>query len=229
MPIYNVGGDANNTSAVSSIPDPIYGSGKDGNVTLSSNTTLTRDMYYNNLTVQSGVHVNTAGYRVFVRNLLTLAGSSSQDASTSIGLKNGSSAVGSLQSGSINSATNSLGGASASFTVTSPASAVGGSDYFDLPENGIDGFILSASQTTPLFLKGGAGNGTQYGGGVVVVSARLVSGNGTIYANGYYNTGSSAYTTGGGVIFYCSSKLKPSTVSLNVAGYASGSAIEYVV
>jgi len=227
MPIINIGGSANNTQAVASIADPIFGSGKDGNVTISTNTTLTRDMYYNNLTVSNGIHVNTAGYRVFVRNILNLLGSSSQDANTSIGLKNGSSAVGSLQSGGQTLVTNSLGGSSASYTATVPSSSIGGTNYFDSPNNGVNAFILSASQTSPAFVRGGAGNGTQYGGGVVVVSARFVSGNGTIYATGYNN--GSAFTTGGGVIFYCSSTIKPSTIKLDVSGYASGSTKEYVV
>ena len=229
MPIVNIGGDASNTNATSFIPDPIYGSGKDGSVTISTNTTLTRDMYYNNLTINQGIHLNTAGFRVFVRNILLLNGSTSQDSSTSIGLKNGSSAVGSLGAGSTTTATNSLGGASASNSVTAPSSTFGGANYFDNPDNGVDAFILSASQTTPLFVRGGAGNGTQPGGGVVVLSARVVSGNGTVYANGYYDSGTSAYTTGGGVIFYCSSKIRPSTIALNVSGYASGTTKEYKV
>jgi hypothetical protein len=227
MPIINVGGPANNTNANSLIPDPIFGSGKDGNVVISASTTLTRDMYYKNLTINQGVHVNTAGYRVFVRNILLLNGSSSQDANTSIGLKNGSSTIGSLGAGSVTSASISLGGNSASYTITSPPSSIGGSNYFDDPENGTDAFYLNASQTTPLFIKGGAGNGTQPGGGVVVISARSVSGNGTIYADGFNN--GTSYTTGGGVIFFCSSKIKPSTIALNVSGYQNGTAKEYIV
>jgi len=44
----------------------IYGDGSDGNITISSNTTLVRDMQYNNLTINSGNILNTAGYRVRV-------------------------------------------------------------------------------------------------------------------------------------------------------------------
>lgn len=55
------------------IPDSIYGSGMDGNITISSNTSLTRDMYYNNLTIDPGITLDTAGYRVFVRNVLAMA------------------------------------------------------------------------------------------------------------------------------------------------------------
>ena len=54
-----------------------YGSGNDGSITISGNTTLTRDMYYNNLTINSGVTLNTGGFRVFVKRTLTLNGGGS--------------------------------------------------------------------------------------------------------------------------------------------------------
>lgn len=44
----------------------------DGDVTISSNTTLTRDMYYNNLTVNTGITLNPSGYAIYVRWTLTL-------------------------------------------------------------------------------------------------------------------------------------------------------------
>jgi len=50
-----------------------YGDGSDGNVTISSGTTnLTRDMYYNNLTINGTGVLNPSGYRVFVLNNLDL-------------------------------------------------------------------------------------------------------------------------------------------------------------
>lgn len=51
-----------------------FGDGSDGNVTISSNTTLTRDMYYNNLTVNTTIVLNTGGFRIFVKDTLTNAG-----------------------------------------------------------------------------------------------------------------------------------------------------------
>lgn len=48
-----------------------FGNGADGNVTISSNTTLTRDMNYNNLTIDSTFSLTTAGYRVYVKGILT--------------------------------------------------------------------------------------------------------------------------------------------------------------
>lgn len=55
------------------VPGSMYwGSGNDGDVVISSNTSLVRDMYYLNLTITAG-HLNTAGFRVFVRGMLTIS------------------------------------------------------------------------------------------------------------------------------------------------------------
>lgn len=48
-----------------------FGTGADGDVTISANTTLTRDMHYNNLTVNATYTLNTDGYSVYVKNKLT--------------------------------------------------------------------------------------------------------------------------------------------------------------
>ena len=93
------------------IPDSIYGSGNDGNVTISANTTLTRDMHYNNLTINDDVHLNTAGYRVFVRNSLMLSNTSSEQATCSLGRKGAASSSGTLKGGVTGNATDSVGGA----------------------------------------------------------------------------------------------------------------------
>jgi hypothetical protein len=219
----NVVGGSNYLANFVAVPDEIYGSGQDGNVTISANTTLTRDMYYNNLIIADGVHLNTAGYRVFVRNNLSFTATSGNQATTSIGLKNGSSATGTLGGGFTVAATNSLGGASASYTVTAPTPT----GYFNLARNAVAGYMLHASQTTPLTLRGGAGDGTNPGGGVVVVTARTYSGYGTIYATGYNNGTSN--TTGGGVVVFVSQQAVGSNLTLNVTGYASGTAKSFVV
>ena len=51
----------------------LYGDGSDGNVTISSNTTITRDMYYENLTVNPTFTLRTGGFRVAVRDTLTVS------------------------------------------------------------------------------------------------------------------------------------------------------------
>lgn len=211
------------------IPDSIYGSGKDGTVTISANTDLTRDMYYSNLTIAPGVHVNTNGYRVFVRNILTFSSSISDQATTSIGLKNGFSGVGSLLGGSEVSVSNSLGGDGLGYASSLPVAANGGPEYYNLPMNAINGYAFGGSLTVPLPLRGGAGNGTQPGGGVVVISARKTVGYGTIYATGYYNSSAMAYQTGGGVVLSISQFVRPSSVAINVTGHEAGTIKELLV
>lgn len=62
----------------------IYGNGSDGTYIYSSNATLTSDMFYDDLTVNSGFTLNTGGYRIFVKGTLTVSGTISRD-----GLSNG--------------------------------------------------------------------------------------------------------------------------------------------
>lgn len=99
--------------------DSVYGSGVDGNVVISSNTSLSRDMHYNDLTINPGVHLNTNGFRVFVRGTLALNGS--------IGVKNDISVNSGTVSGNVTSSgssvTYSVGGAGTGTTATQiPAS-----------------------------------------------------------------------------------------------------------
>ena len=51
----------------------IYGPGTDGDVTIISNVSLNRDMYYNNLTILANVQLDTNGFRVFVKDTLTMS------------------------------------------------------------------------------------------------------------------------------------------------------------
>lgn len=49
------------------------GAGDDGNVTVSTSVTLTRDMFYNNLTISAGAAINPAGYRIYVAGTLDIS------------------------------------------------------------------------------------------------------------------------------------------------------------
>jgi hypothetical protein len=53
---------------------PLYGDGSDGDVTISVDTTLASNKYYNNLTINSGKVLNTGGYVIFVKGTLTVNG-----------------------------------------------------------------------------------------------------------------------------------------------------------
>jgi hypothetical protein len=63
--------DGTTQTTAASIGTIAFGNGVDGDVTISSNTTLIRDMYYNNLTINSGIILTTDSFRIFVRNTLT--------------------------------------------------------------------------------------------------------------------------------------------------------------
>lgn len=53
----------------------LFGSGIDGDVTISSNIALGRNWSYRNLTIDSGVYLHTGGYIVYVADTLTINGS----------------------------------------------------------------------------------------------------------------------------------------------------------
>jgi len=57
----------------------LFGNGVDGDISIIDSGKLERDMYYNNLIVAKNAHLNTNGYRIFVRNKLTLFGNISGD------------------------------------------------------------------------------------------------------------------------------------------------------
>ena len=51
-----------------------FGNGTDGDVTISTSTTLTSDMYYNNLIINSGVALYPDGYIIYIKDTLTISG-----------------------------------------------------------------------------------------------------------------------------------------------------------
>ena len=67
LPYTSVAGSAQTTRYRS------FGDGSDGDVTISSGTTaITRDMYYNNLTISGTGILQTNGFKLFVKNTLDL-------------------------------------------------------------------------------------------------------------------------------------------------------------
>lgn len=218
-------------------PNPIYGSGVDGSITLSgsasgtaaitgsgSSYTMTRDIFCRNLTIGSSVHLNTNGYRLFVQGTLTLSSGSR------VGFTTGNATAGSImQGGAIDtSVTHSLGGASATETATDPTTAEGGTIYYKQALQAYRGYSITAGSTSPTFLRGGAGGTAGVGGGVVIVVARYItqrSGNSKIAAPGTAGSGGG----GGGVVIVISSgSALPTSVGTEViggTGCGSGTAI----
>ena len=63
---------AGNTGATQSQAYRNFGDGSDGNVSVSTPISLTKDMYYNNLTLTTGGQISTNGWRIFVKGVLDL-------------------------------------------------------------------------------------------------------------------------------------------------------------
>jgi hypothetical protein len=154
-----------------------YGSGIDGAVTISTNTTLTRDMYYSALTVNTGVVLNTSGYRVYVSGTLTLTGTAiiSNNGGNASGTTGGSSAgTGNIGGGTAGGAgaASSLGGArgSAGTNGTGSGGAGGAGGTSNVNAGGAAGVLtLQALYTVTPNAFYGAGSlilgGTGGGGG----------------------------------------------------------------
>lgn len=119
----------------------IFGDGSDGDVTIASNTSLNRNMYYDNLTINDNVTLNPNGYVIFCRGVCNLAG------------------VNSRISGNGNNAAGATGGAGLASSVLGGSGGGGNGG----PGNGAPG----TSQTSSLGGAGGAGgnSGANTGGG----------------------------------------------------------------
>lgn len=206
--------------------DSLYGPGTDGTVVIASNVTLSRDMYYDNLTVNSGSTLNTNGFRVFVKNTLTVSGTINNTGST-----NTVRGVSSVGSGNVDY---SIGGNSGGNTFTATSLTDGQKkDLLSLINGTVvlsDGSIKSitggaagangaAGTVTPA---GSAGTGSLNrnplspggpgtagttppaasggsggsGGGIILVAAKQILGSGTISATGGNATSGGNSATG---------------------------------
>lgn len=133
-----------------------FGDGSDGNVTISSGTTtLTRDMYYNNLTMSGTGILSTSGYRVFVKGILDLTAAQ----------------VGAIQwnGNNGNNASAATGGAAPAAQAGGTVGAInaGGSGTTATTANGGNGTAgtIGNSNTTVSGIGGSGGTGTSGGGG----------------------------------------------------------------
>lgn len=131
-----------------------YGDGSDGDVVLSvASTTLTRSMFYNNLTINSGCILNTGGYKVYVKDTLTNNG---------FILRNGNNGGASVA--------NNAGTSGAALVATD----TGGSTLGTAGIAGVVGVgVQATASTSPIGMGGNSGgggnggNGTSGSGGVL--------------------------------------------------------------
>lgn len=119
----------------------VYGDGSDGAVVISGDTTLTRDMFYTNLTIDSTFTLNTGGFRVHCTGTLTVngtigrpgsAGGAGGDTTTTTGGVAGTAGA-ALASGSMNGTVAGVAGA------TGGDGSSGSSNTLDSNDNAVAG------------------------------------------------------------------------------------------
>lgn len=121
-----------------------FGDGSDGDATISTNTTLASDKYYNNLTINSGIVLETGGYHIFVKGTLTNNGVISNN-----GGAGGDGGVGGVDSGT-------AGVKAAEGTVSGGTAGVEGGGYY---HGGLPGLAGNPSITNVNGVSGGDGRG----------------------------------------------------------------------
>jgi hypothetical protein len=208
--------------------DSVYGTGMDGDAVLDGSTTIlgmapsasvytmTRDMFFNDLTINTSCRLQPNGYRIFVKNMLRFVGTDS-----AIGFTTGFSTAGSIAQGgaAATAVTHSLGGSATGFTATAPTAPMGGSVYFQIPHQAITGYSITASGG-PTFLRGGAGGTAQAGGGVVIIAARYIRGPSS--GTAFIRAPGTAPAGGGVILVVSSSSALPAGISTVVTGQNAG-------
>jgi hypothetical protein len=116
-----------------------FGTGADGDVVLSTSTTLTGDKNYNNLTINSGVVLDTGGYKIYVKGTLLNNGTISRNGNNAT---NGSDATNPSGTNAIAGVKGSAGAALSAGTISG---GVAGKD-------GVDGEAKNGSTGGSTFL-----------------------------------------------------------------------------
>ena len=160
-----------------------YGDGSDGNVTISSNTTLTQDMNYYNLTVDSSYTLNTAGYIVRVLGTLTNNGtinSGNMNGQIKHGFRSGNNGGSGGNGGGSSASNGGLGGAGGLGGGVTIVYARTLNNAGNINANGTAG--AGGGGTSGRIGAGGGGGGGS--GGTAFVAYRNLTALGTVSASG---------------------------------------------
>jgi hypothetical protein len=200
------------------------------NITYSANTTLTGDVYANNLTIDSGVTVTTAGYNFYCKGIFTNNGTITSSGYGSSGENGNGISLPNSYGGSGGGGGQDAGGGTGGNTLVAggaPNSLVGSAGATPTPPtltasliqswitNGISNYLSGAGG-------GGGNNGTgQNGGGGIYVQANQIIA-GTINANGIQGNGTNGGAGGGGCILLVYGSGGYTAGTYNVNGGAQG-------
>jgi len=178
--------DGTDMQMLSSGPDSSFGDGSDGDVTISTPTTLTRDMYYNNLVVTDTLTTN--GFAIYVKGTISGVGTIKYPTGTAGGNASGQTegtAGTAITTGRFRNIAGGVGAQGRAATSGSTAGVDGTIGGAATPSGGVIGGAGGNSAS------GGAGIGTGGAGGVVTaplvkIGAFLMT---TIFGLDIANTG----------------------------------------
>jgi hypothetical protein len=198
-----------------------FGDGTDGSATLSGNATLTRDYNYENLTINTGITINTGGFRLYVRNTLTLNGTATIQRTPNNG-GNGGNSPGQAGGTAGTSATalaggtlaGSCAGATGSTGATGRDTNGNGNNSASASNGGVQASAFTTGNPGTVGGRGGYANGNVGGVGGSASSAGTVS---TTIAIQNFTTVMSFQT---GRYFNATAVLQP--VSTSATGGSSG-------
>ena len=196
-----------------------FGDGVDGIQTITSDTTLVRDMYYDTLTVNASVNLFTGGFRIHVLNTCTVTGKIDRSgapgltsaapaalAAGSLGASGAGGAGGGAGAGSAGAATTasvgtaggtggtgSGGAGGAAGSVTAPTAALGGVEQLNAARQA--SICRDLANTV---LNGGSGGGGGGGSGVAASGGAGGSGGGVLLICARTLTGAGTIAAAGG-------------------------------
>lgn len=127
-----------------------YGDGSDGNVTISSNTTLSRPMYYDTLTVNPGITLSTFGYPIYCKTACINNGIISMVGAPGNGGGNGTVSTGGASGTTGTNVANHFSGG---------LGAIGGAGGNITPSNGTAGAVAPSLQVMVNNNRNPGGNG----------------------------------------------------------------------
>lgn len=162
----------------------------DGSALISSNLSLTRNMYYTDLTINSGVTLNTNGWRIVITGTLTLNGTIANDGSDASGIIAGVGSApiyttylgtGTAGGEGLTRSNSGVPGVSALYQCAGGAGGKGG-DTFDTYVGGSGGSIIPISNID---------------GGIETLSTMPIAFLGRLISNNYYIMGGTGGGSGG--------------------------------
>jgi hypothetical protein len=193
---------------------PWFPTATDGDVVISVDTTLTRDMYYNTLVINSGVTLTTGGYRIFAFTSIENNGTIARNGNDAIGTAGGVALVvgslavgvaggaGGTAAGTAGTGATGLGGSGGAGGLGSGGAGGAGGILTNVSANNGGTEVLQAANRAILVRDlantaisggagggGGGGDGTAGGGGggsagTILVCSRTIFGTGVLKAMG---------------------------------------------